>query len=101
MEPFIKALFLRVSAFAYTDLAAILETDSLTEENSLAHFRWSTDPHNLALFYGQLMRPMSQGVIIQASSGWGDPSGVKTSTGAVEHIPIARVTNLAKPSDAG
>ena len=59
------------------------------------------DPHN----FGSIMRTADasgvDGIIIPKHRAVGiTPIVVKTSTGAVEHIPVARVTNLPKQSSS-
>ena len=56
-----QGFVLRVAAFAYTDLAAILKRTAQEENPLLLILDGLTDPHNLDLSCGQLMRPMSQG----------------------------------------
>ena len=45
------------------------------------------------------MRPMSQELSFLGTEQGVTPVVSKTSTGAVEHIPIARVTNLSQTLD--
>ncbi len=46
------------------------------------------------------MQPMFSGVIIPKHQAVGvTPVVTKTATGAIEHVPIARVTNLSQTLD--
>ena len=68
-----QGFVLRVSEFAYTNLGSILRTADATQV---------------------------AGVIIPKHRAVGvTPVVAKTSTGAVEHVPIARVTNLSQTLD--
>ena len=59
-----------------------------------------TDPHNLGSILRTADATNVSGVIIPKHRAVGvTPVVSKTSTGAVEHIPIARVTNLSQTLD--
>ena len=92
-----QGFVLRVSAFAYAELSQILATTADMENPLLLILDGLTDPHN----FGAILRTADAtnvaGVIIPKHRSVGvTPVVVKTSTGAVEHVPIARVTNLSQ-----
>lgn len=95
-----QGFVLRVSEFAYAELKDILHRAS-EEENPLILILDSlTDPHN----FGSILRTADAtkvaGVIIPKHRAVGvTPVVAKTSTGAVQHVPIARVTNLSQTLD--
>uniref|UniRef100_UPI0003769396 23S rRNA (guanosine(2251)-2'-O)-methyltransferase RlmB n=1 Tax=Streptococcus sobrinus TaxID=1310 RepID=UPI0003769396 len=91
---------LRVSQFAYSDLATILAKADQEENPLILILDGLTDPHNL----GSILRTADAtgvaGIIIPKHRAVGvTPVVAKTSTGAVEHVPIARVTNLSQTLD--
>lgn len=95
-----QGFVLRVSAFAYTELEDMLEQTEKEENPLILILDGLTDPHN----FGSLLRTADatnvSGVIIPKHRSVGvTPVVAKTSTGAVEHVPIARVTNLSQTLD--
>ena len=55
-----------------------------------------TDPHNLGAIIRSAECVGAHGVIVQERRAVGlTPAAVKASAGAIEHLPVARVTNLA------
>ena len=85
---------------AYTELDTILEKAEQEDNPLILILDGLTDPHNL----GSILRTADAtnvcGVIIPKHRAVGvTPVVVKTSTGAVEHVPIARVTNLRQTLD--
>ena len=95
-----QGFVLRVSAFAYTELEDMLEQAEKEENPLILILDGLTDPHN----FGSLLRTADatnvSGVIIPKHRSVGvTPVVAKTSTGAVEHVPIARVTNLSQTLD--
>lgn len=95
-----QGFVLRVSEFAYAELADILEKASTEENPLLLILDGLTDPHN----FGSILRTADAtnvcGVIIPKHRAVGvTPVVAKTSTGAVAHVPIARVTNLSQTLD--
>lgn len=95
-----QGFVLRVSAFAYTELDVILEKAEQEDNPLILILDGLTDPHNL----GSILRTADAtnvcGVIIPKHRAVGvTPVVSKTSTGAVEHVPIARVTNLSQTLD--
>lgn len=95
-----QGFVLRVSAFAYSDLTTILVKADQKENPLILILDGLTDPHN----FGSILRTADAtgvaGVIIPKHRAVGvTPVVAKTSTGAVEHVPIARVTNLSQTLD--
>ena len=82
-----QGFVLRVAAFAYTDLAAILKQTAQEENPLLLILDGLTDPHNLGSILRTADATNVSGVIIPKHRAVG------------EHIPIARVTNLSQTLD--
>ncbi|KGX90407.1 RNA methyltransferase [Pontibacillus halophilus JSM 076056 = DSM 19796] len=87
-----------VAAYEYSSVEAILDKASDKGENPfLLILDEIEDPHNL----GSILRTADaagvHGVIIPKRRAVGLTGTVaKTSTGAIEHVPVARVTNLSR-----
>ncbi|WP_155964327.1 23S rRNA (guanosine(2251)-2'-O)-methyltransferase RlmB [Streptococcus ruminantium] len=95
-----QGFVLRVSEFAYAELSTILEKAEQQDNPLILILDGLTDPHN----FGSILRTADAtgvcGVIIPKHRAVGvTPVVSKTSTGAVEHVPIARVTNLSQTLD--
>lgn len=95
-----QGFVLRVSEFAYAELSEILEKAEAEANPLILILDGLTDPHN----FGSILRTADAtqvaGVIIPKHRAVGvTPVVSKTSTGAVEHVPIARVTNLSQTLD--
>lgn len=90
-----------VAAYRYADIDEMFESASLRNEDPFFLILDELeDPHNL----GSILRTADatgvHGVIIPKRRAVGLTSVVaKTSTGAIEHIPVARVGNLAQTVD--
>jgi len=90
-----------VAAYRYADIDELFESASLRNEDPFFLILDELeDPHNL----GSILRTADatgvHGVIIPKRRAVGLTSVVaKTSTGAIEHIPVARVGNLAQTVD--
>ncbi|MHA2666879.1 23S rRNA (guanosine(2251)-2'-O)-methyltransferase RlmB [Streptococcus agalactiae] len=95
-----QGFVLKVSEFAYADLSEIM-TKAENEENPLILILDGlTDPHNLGSILRTADATNVTGIIIPKHRSVGvNPVVSKTSTGAVEHVPIARVTNLSQTLD--
>lgn len=95
-----QGFVLKVSEFAYADLSEIM-TKAENEENPLILILDGlTDPHNLGSILRTADATNVTGIIIPKHGSVGvTPVVSKTSTGAVEHVPIARVTNLSQTLD--
>ncbi|MGT2926556.1 23S rRNA (guanosine(2251)-2'-O)-methyltransferase RlmB [Streptococcus cuniculipharyngis] len=95
-----QGFVLRVAAFPYHDLMTILQKAEQEDNPLLLILDGLTDPHN----FGSILRTADAtnvtGVIIPKHRAVGvTPVVAKTSTGAVAHVPIARVTNLSQTLD--
>lgn len=95
-----QGFVLRVSEFAYTELLVLLEKAQEEDNSLILILDGLTDPHN----FGSILRTADAtkvaGIIIPKHRSVGvTPVVAKTSTGAVEHVPIARVTNLSQTLD--
>lgn len=95
-----QGFVLKVSEFAYADLSEIM-TKAENEENPLILILDGlTDPHNLGSILRTADATNVTGIIIPKHRSVGvTPVVSKTSTGAVEHVLIARVTNLSQTLD--
>lgn len=92
-----QGFVLKVSEFAYTDLSDLLTKANKEENPLILILDGLTDPHNLGSILRTADATNVTGVIIPKHRSVGvTPVVAKTSTGAVEHIPIARVTNLSQ-----
>ena len=85
------------SAYQYSTVEAMLE---LAKERNEAPFLilldGITDPHNLGAIIRTAECAGAHGVIVQERRAVGlTPAAVKASAGAVEYLPVARVTNLS------
>ena len=90
-----------VAAYQYAEIDDMLElAKSRNEEPFILLLDELEDPHNL----GSIMRTADaigvHGIVIPKRRAVGLTATVaKSSTGAIEHIPVARVTNLARTID--
>jgi len=84
------------SAYQYSTLEDMLELAEAREEDPfLILLDGITDPHNLGAIIRTAECVGAHGVIVQERRAVGlTPAAVKASAGAIEHIPVARVTNL-------
>lgn len=85
------------SAYQYSTVEAMLElAQERGEEPFLVLLDGITDPHNLGAIIRTAECAGAHGVIVQERRAVGlTPAAVKASAGAVEYLPVARVTNLA------
>lgn len=95
-----QGFVLKVADFAYAELNDILAKAAEKENPLILILDGLNDPHN----FGSILRTADAtnvtGVIIPKHRAVGvTPVVSKTSTGAAEHIPIARVTNLSQTLD--
>lgn len=95
-----QGVVLRVSEFAYGEFSEILAKANQEDNPLILILDGLTDPHN----FGSILRTADatnvSGVIIPKHRAVGvTPVVSKTSTGAVQHVPIARVTNLSQTLD--
>ncbi|MFS8985937.1 23S rRNA (guanosine(2251)-2'-O)-methyltransferase RlmB [Streptococcus gordonii] len=95
-----QGFVLRVAEFAYTDFEVLLKKVEQEDNPLLLILDGLTDPHNLGSILRTADATNVAGVIIPKHRAVGvTPVVAKTSTGAIEHIPIARVTNLSQTLD--
>lgn len=92
-----QGLVLRVSAYAYQTLEDVLAKAEDQENPLILILDSLTDPHNL----GSILRSADAlgvaGVVIPKHRAVGiTPVVAKIATGALEHVPVARVTNLSQ-----
>ncbi|MGK0552749.1 23S rRNA (guanosine(2251)-2'-O)-methyltransferase RlmB [Enterococcus faecalis] len=93
-----QGIVLAITAYEYYTLEELLtQTKAKTETPFFLILDSLEDPHN----FGSILRTADatgvNGIIIPKHRAVGiTPVVTKASTGAVEHIPIARVTNLAQ-----
>ena len=95
-----QGFVLRVSEFAYSELSVIMDKAEQEENPLVLILDGLNDPHNFGSILRTADATQGTGVIIPKHRAVGvTPVVAKTSTGAVEHIPIARVTNLSQTLD--
>ena len=84
------------SAYSYSTLEDILATAQQREEDPfVVVVDKVTDPQNLGAIIRSAACAGAHGVVVQQHRAVGlTPSAVKASAGAVEHVKVARVTNI-------
>ena len=84
------------SAYQYSTVEAMLAlAEERGEDPFLVLLDGITDPHNLGAIIRTAECAGAHGVIVQERRAVGlTPAAVKASAGAVEHLPVARVSNL-------
>lgn len=95
-----QGFVLRVTEYAYAELDEIISKADAEDNPLILILDGITDPHN----FGSILRTADAtkvaGVIIPKHRAVGvTPVVAKTSTGAIQHMPIARVTNLSQTLD--
>ncbi|MDU7040114.1 MAG: 23S rRNA (guanosine(2251)-2'-O)-methyltransferase RlmB [Lactococcus lactis] len=90
----------RVSEFAYADLATLLPELADKAEATILILDELTDPHNLGSIARTADATGVDAIIIPKHRAVGiTPTAVKASTGALQHVPVVRVTNLSQTLD--
>lgn len=91
-----QGLIAFASAFRYSTVEDMLQkAEELGEAPFLILLDGITDPHNLGAIIRSAECTGAHGIIVPQHRSVGlTPAAVKASAGAVEYIPIARVTNL-------
>ncbi|EQC94641.1 23S rRNA (guanosine(2251)-2'-O)-methyltransferase RlmB [Lactococcus cremoris] len=90
----------RVSEFAYADLATLLPELAEKAEATILILDELTDPHNLGSIARTADATGMDAIIIPKHRAVGiTPTAVKASTGALQHVPVVRVTNLSQTLD--
>lgn len=89
------------SAYAYATLDDILEAAKTKQEQPFVIILDKvTDPQNLGAIIRSAACAGAHGVVVQQHRAVGlTPSAVKASAGAVEHVKVARVTNINQAID--
>ncbi|MEY8458197.1 23S rRNA (guanosine(2251)-2'-O)-methyltransferase RlmB [Lactococcus ileimucosae] len=86
----------RVAEFSYADLATLLAKVADKEAATFLVLDELTDPHNLGSIARTADATGVDAIIIPKHRSVGiTPTAVKASTGALQHIPVVRVTNLS------
>ena len=93
-----QGLIAFASAYQYSTVEAMLEDAAAkNEEPFLVLLDGVTDPHNLGAIIRSAECVGAHGVIVPERRSVGlTPAAVKASAGAVEHMKVARVTNLSR-----
>ncbi|MGJ9384573.1 23S rRNA (guanosine(2251)-2'-O)-methyltransferase RlmB [Salipaludibacillus neizhouensis] len=91
----------QIAAYEYQDISVLLERAAERGESPfLIMLDELEDPHNLGSILRTADAAGAHGVIIPKRRAVGLTSTVaKASAGAIEHVPVARVTNLARTMD--
>jgi 23S rRNA (guanosine2251-2'-O)-methyltransferase len=91
-----------VAAYSYVDLDEILnKAEKRGEEPFLIILDEITDPHNLGSIIRTADASGAHGIIIPKRRSVGLTATVaKTSAGALEYVPVAKVSNIAQTIDA-
>ncbi|RZI49064.1 23S rRNA (guanosine(2251)-2'-O)-methyltransferase RlmB [Lactococcus kimchii] len=90
----------RVAEFAYADLTKLLTDLSAKETATILILDELTDPHNLGSIARTADATGVDAIIIPKHRAVGiTPTAVKASTGALQHVPVVRVTNLSQAVD--
>ncbi|HEY6837098.1 MAG TPA: 23S rRNA (guanosine(2251)-2'-O)-methyltransferase RlmB [Geobacteraceae bacterium] len=96
-----QGVVLRVAPFAYAELEDVIDRWRASGEPGLVLLLDSIqDPHNLGALIRTAACAGAHGVVIPQDRAVGvTPAVEKASAGAVETVPVARVTNLAHAID--
>ncbi|MDR0299661.1 MAG: 23S rRNA (guanosine(2251)-2'-O)-methyltransferase RlmB [Streptococcaceae bacterium] len=89
-----------VSEFEYQELSEILKNLQAKESATIMILDELTDPHNLGSIARTADATGVDAIIIPKHRSVGiTPVAVKASTGALQHVPVVRVTNLSQSLD--
>jgi len=96
IAPHHQGMLAFASAYQYSSVEAMLETArQRSEDPFLILLDGVTDPHNLGAIIRSAECAGAHGVIVPERRSVGlTPTAVKASAGAIEHMKVARVTNL-------
>ncbi len=96
-----QGLIAFASAYQYSTVEAMLEEAAAKNEDPfLILLDGVTDPHNLGAIIRSAECVGAHGVIVPERRSVGlTPAAVKASAGAIEHMKVARVTNLSRLID--
>lgn len=101
LAPHHQGMLAFASAYSYSTVEAMLETAAERGEDPfLILLDGITDPHNLGAIIRSAECVGAHGVIVPERRSVGlTPAAVKASAGAIEHMKVARVTNLNRTID--
>lgn len=96
ITPHHQGMIAFASAYQYSTVEEMLELAAAKEEDPfLVLLDGVTDPHNLGAIIRSAECVGAHGVIVPERRSVGlTPAAVKASAGAIEHVKVARVTNL-------
>ena len=95
-----QGIIAEVSAIEYIDIDDLIKKSKANEKPFLIILDGISDPHNLGAIIRNCVAFNADGVIIPKWRAAGINETVsKTSVGAVEHIPISRVSNINQTID--
>ncbi len=88
----------RVSLYPFSDISEIIDNPKKSEYNNfLLLLDNIQDPHNLGALARTALCAGVEGLIITKDRSAGPtPAACKASAGALEHLPLVRVTNMVK-----
>ena len=90
----------RVAAYEYTDFDNLLKQLKTRESATLLILDGLTDPHNLGSIARTADATAVDGIIIPKHRAVGiTPVAAKAATGALQYLPVSRVTNLSQSLD--
>jgi 23S rRNA (guanosine2251-2'-O)-methyltransferase len=92
-----QGVVLKVAEFAYAELGGVVERAKTSGPGLILVLDGIEDPHNFGALVRSAFALGAHGAVIAKDRAVGvTPVVVKASAGAVAHLPIARVTNLAR-----
>ncbi len=88
----------RVSSYPFTDISDIMAVSKKSQQNSFLLLLDNVqDPHNLGALARTAICAGVEGMVITRDRSAGPtPSACRASAGALEHLPLARITNMVK-----
>lgn len=101
IAPHHQGLIAYASAYQYSTVDDMLaEAEKRNEPPFLILLDGVTDPHNLGAIIRSAECAGAHGVIVPQHRSVGlTPAAVKASAGAIEHMPVAKVTNINRTID--
>ena len=92
-----QGVVLKVAEFAYADLVEVVARATAGVSGLVLALDGIEDPHNFGALVRSAFALGAHGVVIAKDRAVGvTPVVVKSSAGAVAHLPVARVTNLSR-----
>jgi 23S rRNA (guanosine2251-2'-O)-methyltransferase len=88
----------RVSSYPFTDISEITDVSKKSQHHSFLLLLDNVqDPHNLGALARTALCAGVEGMVITRDRSAGPtPAACRASAGALEHLPLARITNMAK-----